>query len=155
MKIGIRILCVLILIYNLYFAFGSILTAIMRGVGVGGHWLEAYPNTRTLVLLVTGALFMFLFAHSIRLIMFFDFSRKLQFWLSALYPVFRIPYSLLVIFNFPTHIRLLVMLLIAATAVDAGIAFAMRSSTTCRIFKETEERRSAKYWAKKNNFTTI
>ena len=128
---------------------------IMRGVGVGGHWLEAYPNVRMLVMLVVAALWAFLLAHSIRLIMFYDFSRKVQFWLSAIYPLFRIPYSYLVIATFPAHVRLLLVLMVNFLAFDIGIALAMRSNAIRTLFKEAEDKRSIKYWAKKNDYRGI
>jgi hypothetical protein len=155
MKIAARSLCVLILLYNLYLGVGIILMPIMRGVGVGGHWLETYPNTRMLVMLVVAALWAFLLAHSIRLIMFYDFSRRVQFWLSAVFPLFRIPYSCLVIATFPDHIRLLLVLMAVFLTFDVGIALAMRAGTIRTLFKEAEDRRSMKRWAKKNDFRGI
>ena len=143
MKTAARSLCALILLYNLYLGVGTILMPIMRGVGVGGHWLEAYPNVRMLVMLVVAALWAFLLAHSIRLIMFYDFSRKVQFWLSAIYPLFRIPYSYLVV------------LMVNFLAFDIGIALAMRSNAIRTLFKEAEDKRSIKYWAKKNDYRGI
>jgi hypothetical protein len=155
MKIAIRVLCILTLIYNLYFAIGGILLGIARGVGIGGHWLEAYPNVRMLVMLLDSAALMFLLFHSIRLIMFFDFSRKVQFWLSALYPLYRIPYGILFMLTFPTHAAYIIFMLLILLAVDIGIALAMRSVSLRTLFKEAEDKRSMKYWAKKNDFRGI
>jgi hypothetical protein len=153
MRAGARILCILVLVYNLYLAFGGLLIFVLRGVGVGGNWLLAYPTVRTLVLLIAVGLFMFLLAHSIRLIMFYESSRRIQFWLSAVYPLFRIPYGLLVLFSLSLSVPLFLMVMVVATAMDVGIALAMRSAALSRLFSEAEERRTAKYWAKKNGLT--
>lgn len=155
MKISLRMLCVLTLFYNLYYAFGAVLISILQGVGVGGHWLEDYPTLKLQLMLVAGALLLFLFAHSVRLIMFYESARKIQFWLSATYPIFRIPLGILIVLAFPQYIVVLVASIVAGTAVDCGIALSMRAGFTRGVFKDAEDRRSLKYWARKNGFRGI
>ncbi len=95
---------------------------------------------------------MFLLAHCIRLIMFRNQARKIQFWLAALFPLTRIPYAWFIYLASPLNYQTIMLPLVVLILIDIGIAWAMSSDVVCHVFKEAEDKRDLKLWAKKNDF---
>jgi hypothetical protein len=147
MKGWTRFFCVLIALYNLIQGWA---TEIRLGLGVCNNLPDMYPSLKTAGILVMAALFMFLLAHCVRLVMLFESSRKIQLFLSGSMPFVRVPSVLLLLQHQNRGMSpLLLVAMVIGVVIDLLTLIPLVLPAVRRDFASAEKARQDKWTARR------
>ena len=146
MKGWTRFFCVLIALYNLVQGWA---TEIRLGLGICNKLPDTYPSLKTAGLLIMAALLLFLLAHSVRLIMLFESSRKIQLLLSGSMPFVRVPTVLLLLQHQHRGMSsLLLVAMVVGISIDLLTIVPLVLPAVRHVFASAEKARQDKWTAK-------